>query len=244
MNRSYWCHQCDKGYDSRFNHRCQAICQSCLRHECPKDQADIILCDDCNREFARRNCFDHHKNNIGMLAICTVISRCPHCACTVSLKKRNPDNPHQCGESFCKLCGIYSLPGQHKCYIQKKVFGNKDKKQHRNAKFLYFDFETFVDVNMKLVSNLAVISDDAGHETVSPADDRPLGKDISEELCEFIFFDDHKDHYVIAHNFRVSNEINLMKYLRDLYVALRCSLSTVISSSIGSFAMDWLTTLS
>ena len=139
-----------------------------------------------------------------MQAICSVISRCVQCSCTVSLRQRHPDNEHQCGESFCKLCNIYSLPGQHHCYIQKKVFDKKDKKKHQDAKFLYFDFETYVDENMKLVPNLAVVSDDDGNETIFPSGNCPLGRDISDELCEFIFSDQHKGHYVIAHNFRVS----------------------------------------
>ena len=204
MNRTYWCHECDKGYDSRFSHRCQAICQMCLRRDCPRDEDNVILCAECNRNFLGQNCFAHHKNDVGMLAICSVISRCEHCACTVSSRRRHPDNPHQCGESFCKLCNLYSLPGHHQCYIQKKIFNRKDQKSHRNAKFLYFDFETFVDTSMKLVPNLAVISDDAGNETIFPAEGCPLGKDISDEICEFIFSDEHKGHFIIAHNFRVS----------------------------------------
>ena len=60
--------------------------------------------------------------------------------------------------------------------------------------------------NMKLVSNLAVVSDDSGNETIFLSEDCPLGRDVSDELCEFIFSDQHKGHFVIAHNFRVSNQ--------------------------------------
>ena len=47
--------------------------------------------------------------------------------------------------------------------------------------------------------NSAVVSDDAGNETIFPAEDCPLGRDISDEQCEFIFADEHKGQYVNAH---------------------------------------------
>ena len=83
-------------------------------------------------------------------------------------------------------------------------FTDKDQKRHEDARFLYFDFETYVDKETgHLIPNMAVIQDDSGEETVFPAEDEPFGRDISDDLCRYIFQDKHKGFYVLAHNFRV-----------------------------------------
>ena len=60
--------------------------------------------------------------------------------------------------------------------------------------------------NMKSVPNLAVVSDDSGNETIFLSEDCPFGRDVFDKLCEFIFSDQRKGHFVIAHDFRVSNQ--------------------------------------
>ena len=40
--------------------------------------------------------------------------------------------------------------------MKPKKFTEKEQEQYRNAKFLYFDFETWVDENLQLRPNLAV----------------------------------------------------------------------------------------
>ena len=48
-----------------------------------------------------------------------------------------------------------------------------------------------------------MVQDDEGEETIFPSEDEPLGRNITDDLCHFLFQDKHKDHYVIAHNLRV-----------------------------------------
>ena len=48
-----------------------------------------------------------------------------------------------------------------------------------------------------------VVQDDEGEETIFPSEDEPLGRNITDDLCNFLFQEKHKNHYVIAHNLRV-----------------------------------------
>ena len=52
---------------------------------------------------------------------------------------------------------------------------------------------------MKLMLISAIGNDDAANEIIFPAEDSPLGRDVSDELCEFILADEHEGYYVITH---------------------------------------------
>ena len=162
FENSYWCHHCDKGYDHRTRHRCEHRCNMCLRQDCERDTDHLIECSDCLRTFNGQACFDSHKASAGAVpqhnrkSICSMIHRCKDCGCTVSYENRRQDNPHRCGETFCKNCYCFVLPDIHKCWMKPKSFSEKDLRDHQNAKFLYFDFETWVDENFQLIPNLAV----------------------------------------------------------------------------------------
>ena len=73
----------------------------------------------------------------------------------VSLSNRGAENPHQCGEVQCGHCHVYDTP-DHKCYMEPLQFNTEEAEKHRNAKFIFFDFETYVAENKALVPNLAV----------------------------------------------------------------------------------------
>ena len=162
FENSHWCHHCDKGYDHRTHHRCEHRCELCLREDCERDADHKIECPDCSRTFSGQGCFDAHKagSQPGPMhsrkSLCSLIHRCSVCGCTVSFEKRSEDNPHRCGETFCKNCSRFDLPDSHKCWMKPRKFTQKEQQQHRNAKFLYFDFETWVDENLQLLPNLAV----------------------------------------------------------------------------------------
>ena len=79
----------------------------------------------------------------------------------------------------------------------------KDLEQSKTAEFLFFDFETYINCDGKLVPNLAVVQDGTGEEWIFPEERDQLGTDVTESLCQFLFQSKHKDHYVLAHNFKV-----------------------------------------
>ncbi|XP_055341431.1 uncharacterized protein LOC129590302 [Paramacrobiotus metropolitanus] len=87
-----------------------------------------------------------------------------------------------------------------------------EKMQFSDAKFLFFDFETYVADDGQLHPNLAVVQNDEGEEWIFPEETEPLG-DITEQLCRFLFSDDHRDHYIIAHNFKAFDGYFIMNWL-------------------------------
>ncbi|XP_055355347.1 uncharacterized protein LOC129600792 [Paramacrobiotus metropolitanus] len=208
FKRSYWCFDCMKGYSSRVKHRCKGKCALCLRVDCPEDTANFITCLDCNRQFPGQNCFDHHKLGSGKgrhkkrIALCDTVKVCVQCRCIYSNAQRKPDNPHRCGETKCKVCSIFDLPSEHRCYMRPKPFTSDRKARCSSAQFLYFDFETYVSASGELVPNLAVVQDSNGEEWTFPDSTTPIGGDVTNDLCEFLFQEDHKGFYVIAHNFK------------------------------------------
>jgi hypothetical protein len=100
----------------------------------------------------------------------------------------------------------------------------KKKRENLEARFIFFDFETYVAKNNKLVPNLVVrigspyvtrllfnsclilqvAQYDNGDEEVFPRQEQQLGQDVSEAFCSWLFTKEHQGFYVIAHNFRVS----------------------------------------
>ncbi|XP_055336280.1 uncharacterized protein LOC129586839 [Paramacrobiotus metropolitanus] len=207
FNRGYWCFGCNKGYNDRRNHRCTGQCNQCLRSNCSMDTSNVLACGDCSRKFNGQSCFDHHK--LGPSAdklfhnrrsICSTVKLCLLCGSIYSLLKRKPGAVHRCGEIFCKTCREHVV-GDHRCYMKPHKLGPFQKMQYADAQFLFFDFETYVADDGRLYPNLAVVQNDEGEEWIFPPEGEPLS-DITDSLCRFLFSEDHRDHIVIAHNFK------------------------------------------
>ena len=87
MNRSYYCHHCDRGYNTNDcpHHNCEGQnCQACCRtnNTCPNFATWVrpsVYCKDCNGLFYGQNCFEHHKTKgkkKGDRSICESWKRC------------------------------------------------------------------------------------------------------------------------------------------------------------------------
>ena len=63
--KDYYCHTCKKTYKKRDCHKCPRKCLACFKYF--KDgnlcSGEIIECQDCNRSFFGKECFDEHKRN-------------------------------------------------------------------------------------------------------------------------------------------------------------------------------------
>ncbi|XP_055345700.1 uncharacterized protein LOC129593397 [Paramacrobiotus metropolitanus] len=129
------------------------------------------------------------------------------------VKNRKGSTQHQCGEVYCKNCKHHDLPESHECFMKPRKVTDEELEEHKNAKFLYFDLETCVAENKELVPNLAVVQDDDGHEWVFPEDGVPLGNDITDSLCAFLFHERHRDFYIIAHNFKAFDGYFILNWL-------------------------------
>jgi len=74
--------------------------------------------------------------------------------------------------------------------------------EFRHARFLYFDLETFT-LNGKFVANYACIQDDEEEQHTFPPTAEEIGaRDVTADLCGFIFQEKHAGYIVIAHNLK------------------------------------------
>lgn len=65
-----------------------------------------------------------------------------------------------------------------------------------------------------------------GKEWVVAPAGRTIGRDITDELRQFLFTDEHKGHYVIAHNFGVSlflalTSISFLILMNEIFSGIR-----------------------
>ena len=107
LNRSYYCHHCEKGYSNETgkNHNCRGQnCISCRRTNgtCPNFATYVtaeVYCDQCNRKFYGQNCYDAHKR--GANSVCSRFKKCHECCQTC---KFNPKKKHRCYHALCRNC--------------------------------------------------------------------------------------------------------------------------------------------
>jgi hypothetical protein len=69
-----------------------------------------------------------------------------------------------------------------------------------------------VDSDHILRPNLAVVQNEDGDEWIFPSDG-VVGPDVTEELCQFLFREDKKNSYIVAHNMRAFDGYFLLNWL-------------------------------
>ena len=119
FNRSYWCHDCDKGFNTkdRKHHPCQGrVCKACGSKPCPDKKPfkmPQVPCLDCNGLFYGPTCLQAHK----VKNVCTTHKHCKKCYAEYEAGK-----PHRCGYGECHSCRRIVDLTNHKCYIQPDVY--------------------------------------------------------------------------------------------------------------------------
>ena len=120
VNRSYWCHLCDRGFDARTKdkHPCEGrTCCACGRdaqQPCPdydRGGTPPLYCENCHRSFYGPDCFQHHRTK----GQCQRFKTCPSCHANYKVDKKHR---HRCGYGECYSCHQTVDLTQHKCYIQ------------------------------------------------------------------------------------------------------------------------------
>ena len=158
LSKSYYCHDCNRGYNTEDieHHPCEGRkCLSCERKdcvdftaakiECHNHPQPIVPCQQCNRKFYGEDCYKHHLIASQIkYSVCDTVKKCPECCKQMRKAKKEPTHggdrksvksSHKCGFTKCGNCGKIVEVASHKCFIQS--VNHKDdeprKKTKRNA---------------------------------------------------------------------------------------------------------------
>ncbi len=199
LKYSYECKKCDVVFNNRRDHaRCPDMCFMCRERPCrgaEEDRCDTP-CDTCNRVFRNALCFEAHKelNANGTKALCGMMVSCGELKCSLF----NPSDylinqPHRCGDSKCRNCGVMSQRGDHSCPIQVI------KPDEPSDKLLFFDFECSQETGVHQVTHV-VAQGMSGEEYVFAPDDMGDFTSVCHDFCTWLMGAEFKDFTVIAHN--------------------------------------------
>ena len=229
----YFCHKCRKTYSNVTDHMCPAMCKSCRSFECVFEE--WIECNDCERRFKSRACYDHHKEPIGAArSVCETIRKCEKCGKAMDVRKLNPKG-HICGRK-CKTCGIIlkKEDDEHMCYIQK--LEQPEEEQYNHLLFFYFEATQEHGVHEP---NLCVVHDEVGEVGLFK------GKDTVKQFCEWLLTIEHKDCIVVAHNFQGYDAYFIIKYLNQNAIKYEYILrgAKVLSMTIPMFNIKFIDSL-
>ena len=230
---SYFCHKCRKTYSNALDHMCPAMCKSCRSFDCVFEQ--WIDCDECERKFKSRACYDHHKEPVGAgRSVCEVIRKCQECGKSMDKRKLNPKY-HICGRK-CKTCGVIlkKKDQEHMCYIQKLELPEEEQYNH----LLFFDFEATQEHGVH-EPNLCVVDDEKGEVGLFK------GKDTVKQFCEWLLTKEHKDCIVVAHNSQGYDAHFIIKYLIQNAIKYEFILrgAKVLSMTIPMFNIKFIDSL-
>ena len=146
MNTSYYCHQCNRSFNTNDpdNHPCQGQkCRACGGHLCPdRFKKATLPCSDCHGLFRGPSCLDHHK----LSGYCAKFLTCPTCCA-----RFNREKEHACGKAKCPSCGEMEDLTEHQCYIQPE---EEEEDGLEPTLFVYADIEAMTMPNRQFQPNL------------------------------------------------------------------------------------------
>ena len=233
LSSAYFCHKCRCAYSNTLGHLCPGMCQNCRSFNC--DVNDPMECDQCNRWFNSKTCYDCHKEPIGKgRSVCEGIKKCGKCQQSLELRHLDPKK-HICGRK-CKTCGVLlGEKDEHKCYIQKSERNSEESKYNE---LLFFDFECTQEDGIHKV-NLCIVHDEAGHEKLFQ------GKNTTVDFCKWLFTKDHQDCIVVAHNFQGYDGYFIQNYLNKNAVMYKLLLrgAKIISLTVPMFNIKFIDSL-
>ena len=66
------------------------MCKSCRSYDCILIDNGLV-CNECNRWFKNKNCYDQHKESVdGARSVCQTIKKCEKCGKSVDVRHLNP----------------------------------------------------------------------------------------------------------------------------------------------------------
>ena len=165
-NKSYWCPECDRGFDhdDAAHHPCEGTtCRACNRnqpHPCPdynRFAKPSLPCNKCHLNFYGPNCLAFHRSS----KKCGKFVKCLTCCAVYKVDKKHR---HLCGWEECYSCGLDVPIADHRCFIQPPF--EPPPPQQRNAdgettgdtipppKLMYADIECLLTEDRGFVPNL------------------------------------------------------------------------------------------
>ena len=143
MNKSYYCHTCDRGYhrDDLANHTCQGRrCTGCREFDCrdyetskTNEDQPRVTCGRCHREFRGPACLARHASKEGRKhSTCQKWKKCVECRkeyeVTYSKKGQPTGSKHKCYWAECAVCEKHVHLPSHQCFIQRVPESEDDPK--------------------------------------------------------------------------------------------------------------------
>ena len=180
LNRSYFCSDCCKGYNTEdaANHSCmRRNCSSCQRTRCQKGgcpdfkpgKKRTIHCKDRQRDFYGQDCYTDHKIKKGKKKVspCQKYRKCLTCFKQYHV---NPDEPHVCYHDTCFHCKEFVQIYDHKFYIHRVEMPEDEEPDGDEKKppplFVFGDIEYLIEQYDEgrevLVANLIRYSTEKG----------------------------------------------------------------------------------
>ena len=232
LSKSYFCHKCKQSYDLTLSHLCPGMCKSCRSFDCVVN--DPVECDQCNRSFKSKTCYDRHKEPIGNgRSVCQGIKKCGKCGKSVEVRQLD-SKKHICGRK-CSTCGVLlNEKDEHKCYIQK----SEHSEESRYSELLFFDLECTQEDGIHK-PNLCIVHNEAGHERLFQ------GKNTIVDFCKWLFTKEHQDCIVVAHNFQGYDGYFIQNYLNQNGVKYEVILrgAKILSMTVPMFNIKFIDSL-
>ena len=235
LSTVYFCHKCKKTYDHVSDHLCEAMCRICRSYDCVIED-DGMICNECDRWFKSKNCYDHHKKPMtdDGRSVCQTIRKCKQCGKATDVRKLNSKG-HICGKK-CKTCGVIlnQEDDDHLCYIQKTELSEESQYNH----LLFFDFECIQEHGIH-EPNLCVVHDEEGEVGLF------RGKDTVKEFCEWLLTKEHQGCIVVAHNFQGYDGYFIQNYLNKNAIKYEVILrgAKILSMTIPMFNIKFIDSL-
>ena len=233
LSKHYFCHTCRRSYSNKLEHLCKEACKGCRSYDCVVVNADIV-CNECNRWFKSRACYDRHKEPVGgARSVCEGVRKCGKCGKAMEVRKLNPKG-HICGRK-CPTCGvILNKEDEHKCYIQK----TEQTEESQYNELLFFDFECKQEHGVH-EANLCIVHDEKGCEKLFE------GNDTVKKFCEWLLTKEHQGCIVVAHNFQGYDGYFIQNYLNKNAIKYEVILrgAKILSMTIPMFNIKFIDSL-
>ena len=234
LGKSYFCHKCRQSYDHALAHICPGMCKKCRSFDCVVN--DPMECEQCNRWFKSKTCYDRHKEPVGNgKSVCQGIKKCKKCGNSMEVRQLETKK-HVCGRK-CTTCGVLlNEKDEHKCYIRK----SKHSEESRYNELLFFDFECTQDQEGGVHKpNLCIVHNVVGDEWLFQ------GKNTNVDFCKWLLTEEHRDCIVVAHNFQGYDGYFIQNYLNENNVKYNVILrgAKILSMTIPMFNIKFIDSL-